>query len=42
MFTETDYGSEPDSNWDDPDEEVVTDQFDDWDEDYEASCREDW
>lgn len=23
---------EPDSNWDDPDEEVVESQFDDWDE----------
>lgn len=31
-FREHEYGFEPDSNWDDPDEEVVESQFDDWDE----------
>ena len=36
MWRETDYGSEPDSNWDDPDEEVA--DVDDWDESaWEAS-----
>lgn len=33
---------EPDDAFIDPDEEVVEGQFDDWDEDYENSCREEW